>query len=147
MKNIEIDVQKRLKVFRAKQRVRKNDPNIGKAFVFVWKCLVLVLKKPSIEKGPFQLTCSVALCQKIKNLTAAKFIISPLVVQVGASLHFTSSHLLLISLNMSSDDSNRKFYVGNLSANTTDEAFKDYFGRFGEVTDCIVMRDQQKQSR
>ncbi len=36
-----------------------------------------------------------------------------------------------------------KLYVGNLSFNTTENDLKDAFGRFGTVTDCIVMMDRE----
>ncbi|RIB24204.1 hypothetical protein C2G38_1916500, partial [Gigaspora rosea] len=32
-------------------------------------------------------------------------------------------------------------FIGGLNWETTDESLKAYFSQFGEVTDCIVMRD------
>ncbi|KAF0553303.1 subunit of cleavage factor i [Gigaspora margarita] len=34
-----------------------------------------------------------------------------------------------------------KMFIGGLNWETTDESLKAYFSQFGEVTDCIVMRD------
>ncbi|KAF7315317.1 HMG box domain-containing protein [Mycena indigotica] len=36
-----------------------------------------------------------------------------------------------------------KVYVGNLSWNTTDESLRAAFSEFGQVLDCIVMRDRE----
>ena len=42
----------------------------------------------------------------------------------------------------------RKIFVGGLSKETTDEAFLEYFSKFGTTVDNIVMRDgQTKMSR
>jgi RNA recognition motif-containing protein len=42
----------------------------------------------------------------------------------------------------------RKLFIGGLSISTSDEALKDYYSQFGEVVDCIVMRDgATKKSR
>ncbi|KAK6029111.1 hypothetical protein OSTOST_04784 [Ostertagia ostertagi] len=35
----------------------------------------------------------------------------------------------------------RKMFIGGLSWQTTAEGLRDYFGRFGEVNECMVMRD------
>lgn len=41
-----------------------------------------------------------------------------------------------------------KIFVGGLSTETTKESLQEYFSEFGEVTDCIVMRDNTtKRSR
>jgi RNA recognition motif-containing protein len=44
-----------------------------------------------------------------------------------------------------SDDANQqnpgKMFIGGLSWNTTAEGLRDYFSKFGEVNECIVMRD------
>ncbi len=37
----------------------------------------------------------------------------------------------------------RKIFVGGLSADVTNEEFRDYFYKFGELEDCIVMRDKE----
>ncbi|MFP5248212.1 MAG: RNA recognition motif domain-containing protein [Acidobacteriota bacterium] len=37
---------------------------------------------------------------------------------------------------------NSKLYVGNLSFNTTEDALRDAFGRFGNVTDVYVASDR-----
>jgi cold-inducible RNA-binding protein len=38
--------------------------------------------------------------------------------------------------------SSAKLYVGNLAWNTTDESLRNAFAQFGNVLDCIVMRDR-----
>ncbi|VDM15694.1 unnamed protein product [Wuchereria bancrofti] len=32
-------------------------------------------------------------------------------------------------------------FIGGLSWQTTAEGLRDYFGKFGEVNECMVMRD------
>ncbi|CAI2348776.1 unnamed protein product [Caenorhabditis sp. 36 PRJEB53466] len=50
-------------------------------------------------------------------------------------------------LNADSDDGSHgsqdpgKMFIGGLSWQTTAENLRDYFGRFGEVNECMVMRD------
>ncbi|KAL6728661.1 hypothetical protein Aduo_010410 [Ancylostoma duodenale] len=49
-------------------------------------------------------------------------------------------------LNTDSDDGSQaqdpgKMFIGGLSWQTTAEGLRDYFGRFGEVNECMVMRD------
>lgn len=39
----------------------------------------------------------------------------------------------------------KKIFVGGLSSNLTEEAFKSYFQRFGEITDVVVMYDNLTQ--
>lgn len=42
----------------------------------------------------------------------------------------------------------RKLFIGSLSFDTTDEGMREYFKQFGEVLDCIVMKDPKtKRSR
>ena len=38
----------------------------------------------------------------------------------------------------------RKLFVGGLSWETTEERFKEHFGKFGEVVNCIILRDPGK---
>lgn len=38
-------------------------------------------------------------------------------------------------------DQFRKLFIGGLNYQTTDNGLKEYFERFGVVTDCIVMKD------
>lgn len=39
-------------------------------------------------------------------------------------------------------------FIGGLSATTTDEALKEFYSQWGELVDCIVMRDPAtKRSR
>ncbi|KAI0226730.1 musashi RNA binding protein 2 [Lamellibrachia satsuma] len=41
-----------------------------------------------------------------------------------------------------------KMFVGGLSWQTTPEGLREYFGKFGEISDCMVMRDPiTKRSR
>lgn len=35
----------------------------------------------------------------------------------------------------------RKVFIGSLSYNTTDEAFKTYFAQYGPILDCVIMKD------
>lgn len=42
----------------------------------------------------------------------------------------------------------KKLFVGGLSLSTTDEGLKDFYGKYGTITDCVVMRDgATKKSR
>jgi len=41
----------------------------------------------------------------------------------------------------------QKLFVGGLPRSTDDETVKNYFENYGELTDCIVIRDQEKKSR
>ncbi|GAB4839272.1 hypothetical protein Ancab_028799 [Ancistrocladus abbreviatus] len=43
--------------------------------------------------------------------------------------------------NGNSNFRTKKIFVGGLSANLTEEAFKNYFERFGRITDVVVMHD------
>ena len=35
----------------------------------------------------------------------------------------------------------RKLFIGGLSYETTEESLKSYFEKWGEIVDCVVMRD------
>jgi len=39
------------------------------------------------------------------------------------------------------DECMRKVFVGSLKRETTQEAFKEYFEQFGELTDCVIIMD------
>lgn len=42
----------------------------------------------------------------------------------------------------------RKLFIGGLSLNTTDETLREFYSQFGELLDCVVMRDgTTKKSR
>ena len=41
----------------------------------------------------------------------------------------------------------QKLFVGGLNRSTEDETVKSYFEKYGELTDCIVIKDQSKNSR
>jgi RNA recognition motif-containing protein len=41
----------------------------------------------------------------------------------------------------SNDEQFRKLFVGGLHQDTTEETLKEYFGRWGEVIDSVVMKD------
>ncbi|CEF66013.1 RNA-binding protein Musashi homolog Rbp6 [Strongyloides ratti] len=50
--------------------------------------------------------------------------------------------------HLDSDDDNhnndpRKMFIGGLSWQTTPEKLREYFGQFGEINECMVMRDPQ----
>lgn len=59
---------------------------------------------------------------------------------------FQYTYLFVISwLHFFQDDLEpeqfRKLFVGGLSYSTTDESLREYFSRFGELVDCVVMKD------
>ena len=35
----------------------------------------------------------------------------------------------------------RKLFIGGLSYSTTDESLQEYFSKFGDLIDCVVMKD------
>lgn len=37
----------------------------------------------------------------------------------------------------------RKVFIGGLHPDTTDDSLRGYFSKYGEIVDCIVMRDSQ----
>lgn len=37
----------------------------------------------------------------------------------------------------------RKVFIGGLHPDTTDESLRSYFSSYGEILDCIVMKDSQ----
>ena len=41
----------------------------------------------------------------------------------------------------------QKLFVGGLNRSTSDETVKEYFEKYGELTDCVVIRDPSKNSR
>jgi heterogeneous nuclear ribonucleoprotein A1/A3 len=46
------------------------------------------------------------------------------------------------------DEKNRKLFLGGLSYSTTDDGLREYFGKYGTIVDCIVMRfPDSKRSR
>ncbi|CAF1331415.1 unnamed protein product [Adineta ricciae] len=44
-------------------------------------------------------------------------------------------------------EQHRKLFIGGLSFKTTDETLKEYVTKYGEVSDSLVMKDQNGQSR
>lgn len=47
-----------------------------------------------------------------------------------------------------SEERRQKLFVGGLSRDTKDESLREYFEKFGEMTDCVVIRDSTtKESR
>ncbi|KAJ6486937.1 hypothetical protein C8R45DRAFT_996510 [Mycena sanguinolenta] len=36
-----------------------------------------------------------------------------------------------------------KLYVGNMNWTTSDEALRDAFSQYGQITDCIAMKDRE----
>ncbi|CAF3546165.1 unnamed protein product [Adineta steineri] len=50
-------------------------------------------------------------------------------------------------IRLTNDEQYRKLFIGGLSLKTTDETLKDYAIKFGEITDCLVMKDQKGQSK
>ncbi|CAF1423845.1 unnamed protein product [Rotaria sordida] len=49
--------------------------------------------------------------------------------------------------NDPNSEQHRKLFIGGLSFKTTDETLKEYVTKFGEVSDSLVMKDQNGQSR
>ena len=45
------------------------------------------------------------------------------------------------------EDALRKLFVGGLSRETTDDDFRGYFGDFGDITDSVIIRDQEGRSK
>ncbi|KAH0662711.1 hypothetical protein KY284_027642 [Solanum tuberosum] len=43
--------------------------------------------------------------------------------------------------------SERKLFVGRISTKTTEESFKEYFSKFGQVADSVLMRDKDSGRR
>ena len=39
----------------------------------------------------------------------------------------------------------RKLFVGGLNYDSTEESLRKYFDQFGDVNDCVVMRDSQQR--
>ena len=35
----------------------------------------------------------------------------------------------------------RKLFIGGLNYKTTDEGLREFYGQWGELTDCVVMKD------
>ena len=45
-------------------------------------------------------------------------------------------------------ETHRKLFIGGLNYSTTDETLKDFFSKFGELVDCVVMKFRDtKRSR
>ena len=40
------------------------------------------------------------------------------------------------------EEQSRKLFVGGLSLNTTDDGLRDYFSKYGNLTDCVVIKVQ-----
>lgn len=59
--------------------------------------------------------------------------------------HFYKSLVVISCLCFVQDDLEpeqfRKLFVGGLSYSTTDESLREYFSHFGELVDCVVMKD------
>ncbi|KAG9286486.1 hypothetical protein G9A89_014652 [Geosiphon pyriformis] len=59
----------------------------------------------------------------------------------GRSGHSDDGDIAIKKEHKSSIHEEGKMFIGGLNWETTDESLKLYFSQFGEVTDCIVMRD------
>ena len=45
-------------------------------------------------------------------------------------------------------ETHRKLFIGGLNYSTTDETLREYFSKFGELVDCVVMKFRDtKRSR
>lgn len=49
--------------------------------------------------------------------------------------------------DQTTEDPLKKLFVGGLNRSTPDETLRSYFESYGEMTDCVVIRDQEKNSR
>lgn len=50
--------------------------------------------------------------------------------------------LVSVSLqNTEEPEQFRKIFIGGLNYETTEEGLKNHFGEWGEIVDCVVMRD------
>ena len=45
------------------------------------------------------------------------------------------------------DEQYRKLFIGGLSYTTTDDKLKEYCSKYGEITECVIMRDREGRSR
>ncbi|CAB5367440.1 unnamed protein product [Rhizophagus irregularis] len=61
--------------------------------------------------------------------------------QDGRSVQETDMMIKKEENNKASTHEEGKMFIGGLNWETTDESLKSYFSQYGEVTDCIVMRD------
>lgn len=53
-----------------------------------------------------------------------------------------------MSYRLECDEQERKLFVGGLNkANTDEDVLKNYFESYGNIIDCTIMRDQDRQSR
>jgi len=43
------------------------------------------------------------------------------------------------------EEQSRKLFIGGLSFETTDDSLNDYFAKYGEITDCVVIKDSETQ--
>ncbi|CAF1002667.1 unnamed protein product [Didymodactylos carnosus] len=52
-----------------------------------------------------------------------------------------------INVNNLEPEQFRKVFIGSLSYRMEDSAFREYFAKYGDVLDCIIMRDRDGRSR
>lgn len=46
----------------------------------------------------------------------------------------------------SSEERRQKLFVGGLNRETTDDTLREYFEKYGELTDCVVIRDSESKA-
>ncbi|CAF4118827.1 unnamed protein product, partial [Rotaria sp. Silwood2] len=46
-----------------------------------------------------------------------------------------------------SDEQYRKLFIGGLSYTTADDKLKEYCSKYGEIIECVIMRDREGRSR
>ena len=51
----------------------------------------------------------------------------------------------IIQANRPEPEQFRKIFIGGLSFETTEESMKAHFEQWGEIVDCVVMRDAQSK--
>nr|2RS2_A Chain A, RNA-binding protein Musashi homolog 1 [Mus musculus] len=67
---------------------------------------------------------------------------------MGSSHHHHHHSSGLVPRGSHMGSSGCKMFIGGLSWQTTQEGLREYFGQFGEVKECLVMRDPlTKRSR
>ncbi|CAF0860216.1 unnamed protein product [Didymodactylos carnosus] len=66
--------------------------------------------------------------------------------QSSSSIHQSSSETQ-INKNDLEPEALRKIFIGGLSYKTEDQQFRDHFSKYGDILDCIIMRDREGRSR